>query len=750
MRFTCFDVARSVLGEPESIKRAEHYWTCPNHEDKHPSLTINGRKDCWMCGPCGAKGTPWQLAAFISGNDPSNIEGVTDWLKQHNVLFGNSGQPSSRRKEGSTPPETSATLQPHSSKGGCTLDKYAEKKKLPEVFLKELGLHTQNYQRQKAIRIPYFGQDGQELAVRYRLALDKSENGDNRFRWKTGNKVRLYGLWLLDQARKSGYAIAVEGESDCHTLWFHKVPAFGIPGAGIWREEWVEDLEGIPTIYFVVEPDQGGQSVLKWLARSEIRHRARLVFSLGAKDPSQLYLSNPDGFREALQQALDSAIPWEKWVAEQVNSKTEEAWEQCQELAEEPQMLERFSRDLERCGVAGEKRAGQLLFLILNTRFLPRLVSAAMKGPSAGGKNYLLEHILEFFPPDAYYALTAMSERALAYSEEPLSHRFLVIFEAVGLENDFTSYLVRSLLSEQRVRYETVEKTKDGLKTRLIEKEGPTGLLVTTTAVSLHQENETRFFSIPITDTADQTRDILLTQADAINNPHSDIDFSMWHALQQWLQGAEHRVYIPYAQALAQSIPPIAVRLRRDFTAILRLIYAHAILHQVHRGRDDEGKIIATLDDYSVVRELLVDLVEEALEAKVSDTVRETVEAVRDLGSPKTSVTNAQVAKKLDLDKSAAYRRVQTAIQKGYIENLEDKKGRPARLVIGDPLPDEVVVLPLPKTLASQTGCNDSATTYVQENKDISSDGCRVADVSGGVSTLSYGDEPPEVPVEVF
>src|SRR2546430_2242009 len=82
-------------------------------------------------------------------------------------------------------------------------------------------------------------------------------------------------------------------------------------------------------------------------------------------------------------------------------------------------------------------------------------------------------------------------ERALADPEEPLQHRVLVIYEAAGLGSDFASYLVRSLLSEGRVRYETVEKTRDGLKPRLIERDGPTGLLVTTTSVSLHPENET-------------------------------------------------------------------------------------------------------------------------------------------------------------------------------------------------------------------------------------------------------------------
>ena len=70
---------------------------------------------------------------------------------------------------------------------------------------------------------------------------------------------------------------------------------------------------------------------------------------------------------------------------------------------------------------------------------------------------------LRLFPEAAAHTLTALSERALAYSREPLKHRHLVIFEADELASDFATYLVRSLLSEGRIRYETVEKTRKGL-----------------------------------------------------------------------------------------------------------------------------------------------------------------------------------------------------------------------------------------------------------------------------------------------
>jgi hypothetical protein len=168
--------------------------------------------------------------------------------------------------------------------------------------------------------------------------------------------------------------------------------------------------------------------------------------------------------------------------------------------------------------------------------------------------------------------------------------------------------------------------------------------------------------------------------------------------LQKWLETAEHRATISFAQILAERIPAVAVRLRRDFGALLCLIRAHAILHQATRERNPEGRIIATLDDYVAVRELVADLVAEGVEATVPKNVRETVEAVKRLHAEASEpITNAAVAKELKLDKSAASRRVRVALDGGYLNNLEDRKGRPARLMPGDPLPDDVVVLPTPE-----------------------------------------------------
>ncbi len=261
---------------------------------------------------------------------------------------------------------------------------------------------------------------------------------------------------------QAGYVVLVEGESDTHTLWYHRLPALGIPGASNWKPEWSEHLEGIEKIYVVIEPDQGGEALKEKLTGCvTIQERLYLVEFGEHKDVSGLHLAGPEGFKESFSTVLRNATHWPEQQRLEAQAAAREAWASCRELAREPDILERFARELARSGVAGESRVAKLLYLAVTSRQLGRPVSVAVKGPSSGGKSYLTEQVLRFFPESSYYALTAMSEHALAYSDEPLSHRFLVIYEAAGMNSDFQTYLIRSLLSEGKVRYETVEKTSE-------------------------------------------------------------------------------------------------------------------------------------------------------------------------------------------------------------------------------------------------------------------------------------------------
>jgi hypothetical protein len=231
------------------------------------------------------------------------------------------------------------------------------------------------------------------------------------------------------------------------------------------------------------------------------------------------------------------------------------------------------------------------------------------------------------------------------------------------------------ILCEGKIRYETVEKTSQGLQPRLIERAGPPGLILTTTGANLHPENETRLLSLTVRDDPLQT------------------------------------------------------------AGVLNLICAHAILQQASRQRDPHGRIVATLDDYAAVYELVIDIISQGVQATVDSRIRDTVAAAKELDTPvDPGIGLSAIAKALGIDKSAASRRVRVAVEDGYLVNLDGSRrnGRPARITLGDPLPQERAVLPHPDALTSEWGgggvlsppatvqrCNGSAQATADDRAEL-------------------------------
>jgi hypothetical protein len=662
-----------VLDKLEGVRqRGEHYQAlCPAHDDHEPSLSVTEGEGGRALVNCFVGCDTEDVVAALG------LE-MRDLFERRNG-HGGGGSYTSR--------ETTSTGQP------ATLKNYAEYVGLPVEFLKGLGLKEYRHLGEPAVSMPYLDENGEVLLTRSRVSL----TGRPKVKTRKGDKHRLYGLWKLQEAREAGYAWMVEGESDSQTLWYHDEPTVGIPGANGWKAEWAADLEGIDRLYFVVEDEAGEACWGKLAATAEIRDRLYRVDLEGVKDVSDLHKQDRSGFKERLIEARESARAWLDIAESEDRERTREAWASCRELAQSPDILAEFSEDLERCRVVGERTNGELLYLAMTSRLLDKIVSVAVKGPSSGGKSFLVGSVVGFFPKTAAYQFTSFSEKALYYTEEPLSHRHLILTEAAG-GGEVQEYTIRTLLSEGRLEYEFVEKTSEGLRARRICKEGPTGFITTTTRDRLHAENETRYLSLVVKDTREQTRRVFRALAEENTR---EPDRGRWRALQTWLEYGKHRVVIPYAGALAEKMGDVAVRLRRDFSVVLSLIKAHAILHRATRGRDEHGRIIATPADYARVRELVSGLIAEGVEATVPKAVRETVEAVDNVidGWGEEHATNKAIADELEIDKAAASRRVRAAIGRGYLKNLEDRRGQPARIVLAESMPEDQEILPAPEEL---------------------------------------------------
>ncbi len=404
------------------------------------------------------------------------------------------------------------------------------------------------------------------------------------------------------------------------------------------------------------------------------------------------------------------------------------------DLASHQHILDRFKVAIRGCGVVGEDATACIAYLVLTSRLLDKQASLAIKGNSASGKSYTLEQTLRFFPADAVITMTGMSEHALVFKPESYRHKTLVVYEATALregqQDNQTAYFVRTLLSEGRIDYDvTVRGGEDGFTTKHIHKEGPTNLILTTTATSVHAENETRVLSVTTNDSQDQTRKVLAQLADETD--HAAADLEPWVALQVWLATQPNHVTIPYAKELAAQVPPVAVRLRRDFGTLLALVRAHALLHRQTREVDGEGRVVARVDDYETVRKLVDPVIAAGVGRTVPETVSATVAAVERLEEfAAFGATAQQVAASLELDKSAAWRRLRTAEELGYVVNVEDRRGQPGRWKVGEPLPKSSALLPV---LQPQPVETDGATAESAGQSPSEGAGCTVAGESEGI-----------------
>jgi hypothetical protein len=412
-----------VLARLPHARKVGKSWRvrCPIHQgNSATSLTISegddGRVLMKCHSGCGTKDIVSALGLSMAdlfdavmtdeGGSPSSGKPCEHSnTPQHSSRKSNTSQVSERSKTVDRSNRTASNTPP-----GLTLAQYAEAKRVPHAFLQSLGLSDITYLGAPAVRIPYLRKDGTLAAVRFRLSL----GGADRFRWKTGNKPCLYGLWRFQKPTRRGpltlvppehtYVVIVEGESDCHTLWHQSIPAIGVPGASGWREDRdAPHLDGVERIYVVIEPDKGGDAFRQWISTSRIRERVYLLTCGEHKDPSGLYLADPEDFTDHWQAALDGAIPWTTQASSERQREAASTYEAAKHLLEAPDLLCRIGQTMRQQGYAGNLNPPVLAYVAMTSRLLERPQNLAFIAPSAAGKNRAVDAALALMPEGAYY-----------------------------------------------------------------------------------------------------------------------------------------------------------------------------------------------------------------------------------------------------------------------------------------------------------------------------------------------------------
>ena len=288
----------SFLSRLKGVKKSGQGWTaqCPSHADQQNSLSVSA-------GQAGV------LVKCFAGCEPKSITDALG-LELRDLFFDNGGNGSHNKPvlRSSTLNKTtpvSPTPNDAPRRLPVTVAELAAHKKIPEDFLRDRFKMSDSAD---GVVIPYLDSDGSVFRDRLRNTL-KAGDGS---RWLAGSGQTAYGLHLLDAARHAGYVIFVEGESDTWTAHYHGFPALGIPGADGVKVAKLEHLEGLTRVYYVREPDKGGDTfALKLPAHLKAIGFTDSILEIilpGMKDLSELHLKNEAEFKAILAGLIESAL----------------------------------------------------------------------------------------------------------------------------------------------------------------------------------------------------------------------------------------------------------------------------------------------------------------------------------------------------------------------------------------------------------------------------------------------------------
>lgn len=368
----------------------------------------------------------------------------------------------------------------------------------------------------------------------------------------------------------------------------------------------------------------------------------------------------------------------------------------CRSIAESETVLELVVQTVNELGLVGEDRNAKIIFLAATTRLFRKPLNAGVKAPSSAGKSFTIETVLKLYRRgEDFEAITSASPKAMFYFDT-MKHKLLYLAEAKGADeklNEEFAYALRSLLSEGQLAYRSVER--DGGKmtgaTRTVE--GPTGLMLSTTRESLDGELETRLLTLRPNTTEKQTKTILgelAREAAGDVQVAPTIALEQWHAFQGWLATGETRVIVPYAAAVAGRASTRQLRMRRDFSKLLALVKAHALVHRLTRPRDESGRIVATETDYRAVFDLagvaFAEAAGESAPEHISEAVRVVVRLYPQIPDRADGVRTADVARELGIPDGTARSRLYAAIEAGWLGRA---RSRPLEVAPGNPLPQD-------------------------------------------------------------
>jgi hypothetical protein len=370
----------------------------------------------------------------------------------------------------------------------------------------------------------------------------------------------------------------------------------------------------------------------------------------------------------------------------------------CREIANDPKLLTRLTKIARRAGVVGENASVCGAYIAASSRFNRRKALCLLRrGAPAGGKNFVTDIVLRFIPEEDVVRVSSGSPLSLVYygeeDEDALKHKIIYVAEAAilaernGIESVLT-IMLRLLISEGRIDHQVVVPVPNAPSTtRHIRRNGPVVVLVTSARNNIEEELLTRLMTSDADESQEQTEKVLTAVLeDEEDEEKVNAEIGQWVDYQRWIAlDAPYDVLIPYSHAILAAIraqradarkrgekPKFKLRIRRDIQGFLTAIRTSAILHKSQREKDNQGRIVATIDDYRNAHEAFDPGLASLYKIASPLTTIAVVRAIEEMGATTgtaVKLTVTTLMEKLGITgRGTANDRLRDAEERGYIE----------------------------------------------------------------------------------
>ena len=293
-----------MIAERLGLRVERHKSRCPWHDDRHPSLSFDVRRNRYRCYVCDAHGG---VIDMVMGMRHCGFVEACAWLGGpmiHETLRQRGdeamrllGDKAMRRggDKADLPYLQTLVARPRLNKEA---QEWLSSRRIDERVVRWCRLSSidvaipcwrygKPFYDAPSLLIPYFGLDGRLMSVQSRY-LGREDKP--RFRFPRGASCHVYNLQVLRMLRDGEELWITEGCSDCWAMLSMGKKAIAIPSASMLKEEDLEPLRGL-NLHMYPDQDEPGERLF-WQLHSHLPQLVRHQLPTGCKDVGELWANS--------------------------------------------------------------------------------------------------------------------------------------------------------------------------------------------------------------------------------------------------------------------------------------------------------------------------------------------------------------------------------------------------------------------------------------------------------------------------